>query len=157
MCPNGVPPPPAPLQPHTMSGCHRVATGILPPARTIINPRSDNIIYEVLNPCCLRYVWLPEAPPIFLPFKADPRQLEASVGLRFGDNVFGSPLVDVSYFDTIPMIRFFNVFSYKDQLELDIEGALWAVFQTFKETAPSRQRRLLHRRLGQLRWDKMVV
>ena len=96
----------------------------------------DNVLYDCLNPCCLRGVWLPEAPPLFIPLKADPRQFEASVGLRFGDKLFGTPLVDVSYYDMIPIIRFFNLFTNEDQLELDIEGALWAFFQTFKEYAP---------------------
>lgn len=130
------PPPPSPPVPHHMwmpEGTYWSDPG---PCCDDNQPPVDNIIYDVLNPCCARYVWLPEAPPIFIPFKADPRQLQASVGLRFGDTAFGSPLVDVSYFDTIPMIRFFNVFSDEDQLELDVEGALWAVFLTFKETAP---------------------
>lgn len=96
----------------------------------------ENCIYDCLNPCCVRGVWLPEAPPLFLPFKADPRQLEASVGIRFGDQIFGTPLIDVSYFDTIPIIRFFNIFTCYDQLELDLDGAAWAFFQTFKDTSP---------------------
>ncbi len=96
----------------------------------------DNCIYECLNPCCLRGVWLPEAPPLFLPFKADPRQLAASAGWRFYDQVIGKHVIDVSYFDTIQMYRWFNIGLPCGQLEFDIDGALWAVFEPTAPTSP---------------------
>ncbi|MDB2613610.1 DUF1207 domain-containing protein [Chlamydiales bacterium] len=96
----------------------------------------ENSYYQDLNPCCLRGVWLPEAPPLFLPLKADPRQLIASVGSRFHDDVFGTYVVDVSYFDTAPIYRWFNAFFSGDQLQLDLDGALWAIFQPMKPSSP---------------------
>lgn len=96
----------------------------------------ENKAYEQLNPYCLRWVWFPEAPPLFLPLKADPRQLTASVGWRFNDTVVGKHVIDVSYFDIIPLLRWFNIFVPTGQLEVDLEGALWAVFQPTLETSP---------------------
>jgi|GEM_PF-1581344 len=96
----------------------------------------ENCIYKCLNPCCIRGVWLPEAPPLFLPFKADPRQLAASAGWRFNDQAIGRHVIDVSYFDTIQLYRWFNIGAPCGQLEFDIDGALWAVFEPTAPTSP---------------------
>ncbi len=96
----------------------------------------ENKTLEQLNPYCVRWVWFPEAPPLFLPFKADPRQLTASVGWRFNDRVIEKHVIDVSYFDIIPGVRFFNIFAPEGQLQFDLEGALWAIFQPTMESSP---------------------
>lgn len=80
--------------------------------------------------------WLPEAPPLFRPFKADPRQITFSIGWRFNDKIFNKNLVDVSYGDDIPIYRWYNVGPCNGQLQIAIEGAVWALFEPTEESAP---------------------
>lgn len=98
---------------------------------TCIN--SYGLMYEE---CCNGGVWLPEDPPLFRPFMADPRQITYSVGWRFDDNALTKNVIDVSYADSLPVYRWCNVGPWKGQLQIDIEGALWAVFDPCYESAP---------------------
>jgi hypothetical protein len=80
--------------------------------------------------------WLPEDPVLFRPFVADPRQLTYSVGWRFNDNAMTKNTIPVSFWDTIPFYRWFSVWPYCGQLQIDLEGALWACFDPCTESAP---------------------
>lgn len=81
-------------------------------------------------------IWLPEVPPLFRPFIADPRQVTYSVGWRFNDRNLGSNLVPVSYGDILPIFRWCDIWKWRGDLELGIEGALWAIFDPLHKSAP---------------------
>lgn len=100
---------------------------------TCIN--SYGIMYEC---CCDGGVWLPDDPPLFRPFMADPRQICESAGWRFDDNALTKNVIDVSYADTLPIYRWCNVgpCGWCGQLQIELEGALWAVFDPCYESAP---------------------
>lgn len=87
--------------------------------------------------CCKnRGVWLPEAPELFKPLKADPRQITSSVGWRFNDKIFNKNVVAVSYADSVPVYRWFDIVFCGAQMQLDIEGACWAIFEPTLESSP---------------------
>jgi Protein of unknown function (DUF1207). len=65
---------------------------------------------------------------------ADPRAALASAGMRFDDQVVDAHVIDVSYADIVPIYRWFNIWG--GDLELDLEGAMWAVFQPFQYSSP---------------------
>lgn len=90
-----------------------------------------------VNECwCEGGIWLPEDPPLFRPFMADPRQVTYSVGWRFDDNAFTRNIVDVSYADTCALYRWCNVWPWHGDLQIEVEGALWAIFAPCHESAP---------------------
>jgi hypothetical protein len=79
--------------------------------------------------------WLPEG-RLFTPFIADPHQVTYSVGWRFDDQVLARNVIPVSYGDAIPFYRFYNVWPWCGQLQIELEGALWAVFDPLHESSP---------------------
>lgn len=81
-------------------------------------------------------IWLPEGPPLFRPLMADPRQVTYSVGWRFDDKVFGNNTIAVSYGDILPIFRWCDLWGMRGDLEFDIEGALWALFDPLHESSP---------------------
>jgi hypothetical protein len=81
-------------------------------------------------------IWLPEEPMLFKPFIADPRQVDYSVGWRFRDRSLASNIIDVSFGDALGIYEWCDVWPWKGQLRIEIEGALWAVFAPLKESAP---------------------
>jgi hypothetical protein len=81
-------------------------------------------------------VWLPEDPVLFKPFVADPREVDYSVGWRFNDNALVKNVIDVSFGDSITFYRWCNLGPWKGQLEISLEGALWAVFDPLHESSP---------------------
>lgn len=87
-------------------------------------------------PCCTTGGWLPERPPLFRPFIADPRQLTYSLGWRFNDQALTKNVVDVSYFNCLPVYGWCNVLRCGDKMQMDIDGALWAVFDPCSYSAP---------------------
>ena len=84
--------------------------------------------------CKIRGVWLPEDPPLFRQFAADPRQPTYSVGKRFNDHVLPKNTIPVSYWNTFPLYRFVNLWGGMMQMEL--EGCLWAIFDPDTYSAP---------------------
>ncbi|CDZ80281.1 hypothetical protein BN1013_00789 [Candidatus Rubidus massiliensis] len=81
-------------------------------------------------------VWLPEEPVLFRPFIADPRQVTYSVGWRFNDRALAKNVIDVSFGDTMAVYRFCNVWPYGGDLQFEIEGGLWAVFDPLHDESP---------------------
>lgn len=81
-------------------------------------------------------IWLPEDPVLFRPFMADPREICYSVGWRFNDNALTKNIIDVSFGDTLAIYRWCDVWPWHGQLQIDIEGAVWAVFDPATESAP---------------------
>lgn len=91
-----------------------------------------------LNGCLKTGVWLPDGPPIFRPFIADPRQVCFSASWRFNDQALTKNVIPVSYGGIFPIYRWFNVQigPLCGTMEFDIEGALWAVFDPGTVSAP---------------------
>lgn len=100
-------------------------------------PSFRPVCYERLaNPCCSCGVWLPHDPVLFRPIIADPRQICYSAGWRLNDQVFVKNVIDVSYGDTIPFYRWCNIGPWCGQLQIELEGALWAVFDPLHDSSP---------------------
>jgi hypothetical protein len=81
-------------------------------------------------------IWLPEAPPLFRPFIADPRQVTYSVGWRWNDQVLEKNVIPVSFGDIFPIFRWCDIWYPRGDLEFGIEGAVWAVFDPLHESSP---------------------
>lgn len=80
--------------------------------------------------------WLPESCPFFPHFMADPREITYSVGWRFHDQVLENNIIDVSFADALPIYQWWNVWKWKGTLRIELEGALWAVFDPCHESSP---------------------
>jgi hypothetical protein len=88
------------------------------------------------NNCERNGIWLPEDPVLFKPFIADPREVDYSVGWRFNDNALVKNVIDVSFGDIITFYRWTDVGSCHGQLDISLEGGLWAVFDPLHYSAP---------------------
>ncbi len=89
------------------------------------------------DPCWYRKgIFMPDCPPLFPELMADPRAVCLSAGWRFGDAVFDHNTIDVSYGQPFPIWRWSNVFFSGDCMEIDLQGALWAIFEPLRESAP---------------------
>lgn len=89
--------------------------------------------------CCCEEVWgewIPDAPPLFRPFMADPRQIAFGTGWRFDDQVLVKNVIPVQYGDSFAFYRWHNVWPWCGDLQVEIEGALWAVFDPLHESSP---------------------
>lgn len=101
-----------------------------------INESQTLAMYE---PCCgYDGTWMPDDPVLFRPFVADPRQITYSAGWRFNDKVFTQNVIDVSFGDTFPFYRWcsVNIGPYCGALQIDLEGALWAIFDPLHDSSP---------------------
>jgi len=81
-------------------------------------------------------VWLPEGPPAFRPFIADPHQVVFGIGWRFDDRVLGKNLVPVSFGDNFLIFRWIDIWPFRGDLQAEIEGAVWAIFDPLHKSAP---------------------
>ncbi|HEV8052182.1 MAG TPA: DUF1207 domain-containing protein, partial [Parachlamydiaceae bacterium] len=102
----------------------------------VIRPTNINQGFELNEPCCIGGMWLPEDPPLFRPFMADPRQLTYSVGWRFNDNATEKNVIDVSFGDSVALYRWCNVWPWNGDLQIELEGGLWAIFDPSHDSAP---------------------
>jgi hypothetical protein len=98
--------------------------------------RSHETDCEFAASCGHSGVWLPEDCLLFKPFIADPRQVCYSVGWRFNDHALVQNVIPVSFGDTLAIYRWCNVWPFGGQMQIEIEGALWAVFDPLHESAP---------------------
>lgn len=96
----------------------------------------ENEGYVPYSTCSTCGVLMPECPVLFKPLLADPRQVWFSVGWRFNDQIFVRNVIDVSYADLFPIYRWWNLFFCGDALEIDLEGALWAIFDPLHDSSP---------------------
>lgn len=92
-------------------------------------------VYENSCPCATG-IWLPEDPVLFRPLMADPRQITYSAGWRFNDQALEKNVIDVSFGDSVPFYRWLHVGPWDGQLQIDLEGALWAVFDPLHDSSP---------------------
>lgn len=96
-------------------------------------PKTD---YEYAREHNLWGIWFPEGPPAFRPFIADPRQVTFGVGWRFNDPVLGKNLIPVSFGDNFPIFRWIDIWPLRGDLQFEIEGDVWAIFQPLHESSP---------------------
>lgn len=80
--------------------------------------------------------WLPENPVLFRPLIADPRQVTYSVGWRWNDQALNKNVIPVSFGDTCAFYRWYNVWPWCGELQIEVEGAMWAVFNPLGEDSP---------------------
>jgi hypothetical protein len=73
-------------------------------------------------------VWFPQTYVLFQPLIADPRDPTNSVAYRFGDKVIGRTVAAISIGEDFPLYRWKDVFNFHGDLQVDIVGAVWAVF-----------------------------
>jgi hypothetical protein len=73
---------------------------------------------------------LPDYPLLWEPWIANPREVMCSLAYRQGDKVLAPSVGAVSFGSEFPIYRFcgVNAFSYKSDIELSLEGCLYAVF-----------------------------
>ncbi|MCB1114179.1 MAG: DUF1207 domain-containing protein [Chlamydiia bacterium] len=98
------------------------------------NPYADRGDYD-----CGWYVWgdwLPDAPTLFRQFAADPRQVTYSVGWRFDDDALAQNTIPVSFGNYWGLYRWHCAWPYGGDMEIGIEGAVWAVFEPLEESSP---------------------
>jgi len=81
-------------------------------------------------------VWLPEDGLLFKPFVADPHQITYSLGWRFNDSVLAKNVISVSFGDNLAMYRWCCVGPWGGQLQVNLEGALWGVFDPLDDSSP---------------------
>lgn len=82
-------------------------------------------------------VWFAEEPPLYRPNVADPRQVNYSAGWRFNDHVLHKDIIDVSFGDDLIIYHWYcPPWGLKGQLQVAVEGAVWAVFSPKQESAP---------------------
>lgn len=89
--------------------------------------------------CCeypVWWEWMTEEPILMRPFIADPRQINFSAGWRFDDQALVKNVIPVSFGDYFPIVRFHNVWPWCGCLDLQIEGAVWAVFDPLHDSSP---------------------
>jgi len=80
-------------------------------------------------------IWFPQSTELFAPLVADPRQIRFGLGWRFHDEVFNSSVAEADFGDTFPIYRWFNVGPWCGDLQVGIEGGVFAVFQFCPELA----------------------
>lgn len=92
-----------------------------------------DITYEPCSPCG---IWMPDDPVLFRPLMADPRQVCYSAAWRFNDNALTKNAIPVSYGDSFGIYRWCHVGPWNGNLQIDLEGGLWAVFDPCTVSAP---------------------
>ncbi len=88
------------------------------------------------KPCAVWGQWFPDNPVLFRQFMADPRALIFSAAWRFNDQALFKNTIPVSYYDTCVFYRWYNVWPWKGDLQIELEGCLWAVFNPLGESSP---------------------
>lgn len=73
-------------------------------------------------------IWFPQTTVLFQPLVADPREPYNFAAYRFGDQVVGKQAASVAIGDDFPFFRWRDVFRWHGDLQIGIEGGIWAVF-----------------------------
>lgn len=74
-------------------------------------------------------IWFPQSTVLFQPLIADLMEPIYSVGYRYDDQVMGKNVIAISLGDTFPIFRWRNVFTWKGDLQIDIQGGVWTPFK----------------------------
>ena len=81
-------------------------------------------------------IFMPEGPPLYRPMMADPRELTYSVGWRFNDRVIERNVIDVSFYDRFPVFRWCDLWKWRGDLQIELEGGVWAIFDPLHDSSP---------------------
>ncbi|MDF2550597.1 MAG: hypothetical protein K0S07_1664 [Chlamydiales bacterium] len=81
-------------------------------------------------------IFFPEASSLFKPLIADPRQTTYSAAYRFNDGIFSKRCAAVTLGDQFPLYRWHNVGKWQGDLQLDLEGGIFSVFDVDSYSAP---------------------
>ncbi|MBS0626760.1 MAG: DUF1207 domain-containing protein, partial [Verrucomicrobia bacterium] len=73
-------------------------------------------------------IWFPQSTVLFQPLIADPREPDNYAASRYGDKVIGQQVASVGIGDDFPLFRWRDVFRWNGDLQIGIQGAIWAVF-----------------------------
>lgn len=73
-------------------------------------------------------IWFPQTTVLFQPLVADPREPYNYAAYRYGDHVIGTQVASVGIGDDFPLFRWRDVFRWHGDLQIGIQGAVWAVF-----------------------------
>lgn len=73
-------------------------------------------------------IWFPQSTVIYQPQIADPREPMYSAAFRYGDRVVGKLAAAVALGDDFPLFRWRDVFRWHGDMQIGIQGAIWAVF-----------------------------
>ena len=73
-------------------------------------------------------IWFPQTTVLFLPLVADPREPYNYAAYRYGDKVVGKQAAAVALGDEFPMFRWRDVFPCHGDMQIGIQGGIWAVF-----------------------------
>jgi len=81
-------------------------------------------------------IWLPTSTVLFPTMVANPRQISFSVGQRFRDTVGTQRASAVSFGDQLPMYRWCNMWKWHGDLQLELEGGVFALFNHTRPSSP---------------------
>ncbi len=73
-------------------------------------------------------IWFPQTTMLFQPLIADPREPNNYAAYRYGDQVVGKQAASVAIGDDFPLFRWRDVFRWHGDLQIGIQGGIWAVF-----------------------------
>lgn len=73
-------------------------------------------------------IWFPQTTVLFQPLIADPREPYNYAAYRYGDKVIGKQVASVGIGDDFPLFRWRDVFRWRGDLQIGIQGGVWAVF-----------------------------
>jgi hypothetical protein len=73
-------------------------------------------------------IWFPQTTVLFQPLVADPREPYNYAAYRYGDRVIGRQVASVAIGDDFPVFRWRDVFRWHGDLQIGIQGGIWAVF-----------------------------
>lgn len=81
-------------------------------------------------------IWFPQNTVLFPPLIADPRQPTYSVSYRLNDDVVTNGSTAISIGDTFPLFRWRNIGKWHGDMQLDIEAAIFSLFDTGNTSSP---------------------
>ncbi len=73
-------------------------------------------------------IWFPQTTMLFQPLMADPREPYNYAAYRYGDKVIGKQVASVGIGNDFPLFRWRDVFRWHGDMQIGIEGGIWAVF-----------------------------
>jgi hypothetical protein len=73
-------------------------------------------------------IWFPQTTVLFQPLIADPREPYNYAAYRYGDRVIGKQAASVGIGDDFPVFRWRDITKWHGDLQIGIQGAVFAVF-----------------------------
>ncbi len=77
----------------------------------------------------IKGIWFPQTTVLYPPMIANPRSTIYSATYRRGDRNAGRISTFVSLGDSFPIYRWRNVFRWKGDLQIEIQGGVWSMFK----------------------------